>query len=311
MSWTTADIPDQRGRVAVVTGANGGLGLETAKALAGAGAHVVMAARDQAKAATAQESIRASHPSGSTEVIELDLGSLDSVASAAEAILDGHPKVHLLVNNAGVMGTPEGRTRDGFETQFGVNHLGHWALTARLMPALVAFGPSRVVTVTSFARLGGDPIDPSNLGLEGIYEPWAAYNRSKLANFQFAHGLQADLAARSLPVTSLVAHPGLSHTELQVRTVDQGATGRSGEMWKWLAANVGMSSAEGALPQLRAATDPDVDPSRIYAPRLGIFGSPVPKRILRRRGLDEAVAVLWEVSERETGIGLFDRLTAV
>src|SRR4051794_17475697 len=151
-SWTTADIPNLEGRVAVVTGANGGLGLETARALAGAGAHVVMAARDQAKAAAAEADIRSGVPGASLEVAELDLGSLESVAAAAGAISSRHPALDILVNNAGLMGIPERHTADGFEMQFGVDHLGHYALTAQLLPNVLAAPGARVVTVTSTAH---------------------------------------------------------------------------------------------------------------------------------------------------------------
>src|SRR5262245_61516425 len=162
MSWGQKNMPDLHGKVAVVTGANGGLGLETARALAKAGGHVVIAARDQAKAAGAEASIRADQPNASLEVIELDLGSLASIKSAAERIVAAHPSGDILVNNAGLMGIPERATADGFEMQFGVNHLGHFALTAQLMPALLRSGDGRVVTVTSTAHHMGRKVDPDN-----------------------------------------------------------------------------------------------------------------------------------------------------
>jgi NAD(P)-dependent dehydrogenase (short-subunit alcohol dehydrogenase family) len=160
MAWTERDIPDLTGRTAVVTGANGGLGLQTALALAGAGAHVVMAARDPAKTAAAEERIRVSHPSASLEVVPLDLGDLSSVAAAARSVLARHERVDLLVDNAGVMAMPRRTTADGFEVQFGVNHLGHWALTAHLLPALLRAPAARVVTVTSTARHRAGRLDP-------------------------------------------------------------------------------------------------------------------------------------------------------
>src|SRR5215218_5356698 len=162
MAWTTADIPDQSGRVAVVTGANGGLGLEVARELARRGARVVMAARDQAKAEAAQASIRAQVPDARLELRPLDLASLDSVGEAAAAILADHPRIDLLVNNAGVMAIAERRTGDGFEMQLAVNHLGHFALTARLVEALLRSGDARVVSVTSTGRHAGHPLDPAN-----------------------------------------------------------------------------------------------------------------------------------------------------
>ncbi len=304
MSWSTSDIPDLSGKVAVVTGANSGLGLESAKALAGAGAHVVMAARSQEKAHAAYAEILAAHPDASLEIVELDLASLDSVRKAADSIAGGHPQVDILLNNAGLMATPEQRTADGFEMQFGVNHLGHWVLTARLMPSLLAADAARVVSVTSTAHHFGRAVDPDNVNLEDDYAPWRAYNRSKLANYHFALGLQDEFEQRGVAAQSLVAHPGLSHTNLQVRTADQGGAGRSGGFFKWLAARTGMSAAEGALPQLRAATDPEAKGGEMYAPRFVNIGAPVQRPVVRP-GRDSAIATLWEVSERLTGEALF------
>src|SRR5215218_2211216 len=171
MAWTTADIPDQSGRVAVVTGANGGLGLEVARELARRGARVVMAARDQAKAEAAQASIRAQVPDARLELRPLDLASLDSVGEAAAAILADHPRIDLLVNNAGVMAIAEARNGEGFEMQLAVNHLGRFALAARLVEALLRSGDARVVSVTSTGRHAGRPLDPANPHLVGSYEP--------------------------------------------------------------------------------------------------------------------------------------------
>lgn len=307
MAWTLEDVPDLTGTVAVVTGANSGLGLETAGALASAGAHVVMAVRDPSKAEAARAEILGSHPGASLEVEALDLGSLESVRAAAAGIAGRHPEVGILVNNAGLMATPEGRTADGFETQLGVNHLGHWLLTAGLMPSLLAAGSARVVTVTSTGHHMGRAVDPDDVNLDGSYDPWRAYARSKLANYHFALGLEQEFARRGLSARSLVAHPGLSHTNLQVRTVDEGGTGWSGRLWRWLAARTGMSAARGALPQLRAATDPRAPGGAMYAPRFVNFGAPVRRPILRP-GRSKAIAVLWKVSERATGTGLFDRV---
>lgn len=202
--FTAASIPNLTGKVAVVTGANGGLGLETATALAAKGAHVVMAVRDQEKARSAATAIRAAVPGAALEIVPLDLGSQESVRRAAETILAAHPVIDLLLNNAGVMATPEGRTEDGFETQFGVDHLGHWTLTALLLPGLLAAPAARVVTTTSVARLQpGGRLDPADPHLAGHYDPWRAYARAKLANLHFALGLdgefrRAGVAARGL-----------------------------------------------------------------------------------------------------------------
>jgi NAD(P)-dependent dehydrogenase (short-subunit alcohol dehydrogenase family) len=302
VSWTAADIPDQAGRTAVVTGANGGLGLETARALAVAGAHVVMAARNREKAEAAVADILGGAPKAALEIVPLDLGSLESVRVAAEQILAGHERIDILVNNAGVMGIPERRTADGFELQFGVDHLGHWALTARLMPALLRADAARIVTVTSTAHHIGRAVDPRNPHLDGRYRPWRAYGQAKLANFHFGIGLQRRLAAAGAPASSLIAHPGLTYTELQAVSVRETGGGMSQRFFHWLARTTGMSPADGALPQLRAATDPAAKGGEFYGPRYFNAGPPVRLPILRRVGMETAIARLWEVSERETGL---------
>jgi NAD(P)-dependent dehydrogenase (short-subunit alcohol dehydrogenase family) len=303
MVWTTDDIPDLRGRTAVVTGANGGLGLETARALAGAGAHVVMAARNQRKAAAAAEEIRRSHANASLEVVPLDLASLASVRKAAATIAAAHPTIDLLVNNAGVMGCPERRTEDGFELQFGTNHLGHWALTALLLEPLLRAAAARVVTVTSTAHHMGRAVDPNNPHLVGSYGPWKAYFQSKLANFHFALGLQRAFEAAGARAQSLVAHPGLSDTDLQATSVEATNGGAIQRFFHMLARRTGMTAAQGALPQLRAACDPAARGGEFYAPRFGNNGPPVRRPVLRP-GRARAIARLWAVSERETGIKL-------
>ncbi len=304
MAWNTNDIPDQKGRTAVVTGANGGLGLETARALARAGAHVVMAARDAEKAASAEKSIREDVPAASLRIVPLDLGSLESVRGAAAQILADHSSIDILVNNAGLMAIPERRTVDGFEMQFGVNHLGHFALTARLLPALLCADAARVVSVTSTAHHMGRAVDPKNPHLEGKYGEWKAYGQSKLANFHFAIGLQRRFEAAGVAAASLVAHPGLSNTDLQARSVEETGGGFVQRFFHGLAGSTGMTAARGALPQLRAATDPNAKGGEFYAPRFGNFGVPVRRPILRRVGLRSAIATLWEVSERETQLTL-------
>jgi NAD(P)-dependent dehydrogenase (short-subunit alcohol dehydrogenase family) len=301
MAYTTADIPNLAGRVAVVTGANGGLGLETASVLAAKGAHVVMAVRDQAKAAEAVDRIRRETPGANLELVDLDLSSLASIRAAADRILAGQTRVDILVNNAGVMATPERKTADGFELQLGVNHLGHWALTSHLMPLLLAAPAARVVSVTSTAHHMGRQLDPRNPHLRGKYDPWLAYGQSKLANYHFALGLQREFERAGVTALSLMAHPGLSHTDLQVVTEREGGVGSSGPFWRWLAAKTGMTPADGALPQLRAATDPAARGGELYGPRFINNGPPVCLPLFRP-GADGAIAILWQVSERETGI---------
>jgi NAD(P)-dependent dehydrogenase (short-subunit alcohol dehydrogenase family) len=302
MAWTTAQIPDQSGRVAVVTGANGGLGLEVARELARRGARVVMAARDQAKAEAAARSIRDQVPGASLALQPLDLASQRSVAEAAARILADHPTVDVLVNNAGVMGVPERRTEDGFELQLAVNHLGHFALTARLLPALLRSSGARVVSVTSTGRHAGGPLDPANPHLHGRYDPWRAYGQSKLANLHFALELDRRFRAAGVPARSIVVHPGFSNTDLQARSVRETAGGRSQRFFHAAVQRFGMTPAQGALPLLRAAADPRAAGGALYTPRWVNWGPPVRRPILTRSRSRAATTTLWQVSERETGL---------
>ena len=310
MSWSTADIPDLHGRIAVVTGANGGLGLETARALAVKGAYVVMAARNQRKAAAAADEIRGGAPDASLDLVALDLASQSSVRAAAEQITAAHKSVDLLINNAGVMGIPETKTVDGFETQFGVDHLGHWTLTALLLPALLRTAGARIVTVTSTAHHMGRAVDPANPHLEGRYRPWRAYGQAKLANYHFGLGLQRELENARADTASLIAHPGLSNTDLQAVSVQATGGGASQRFFHILARRTGMPAAHGALSQLRAATDPAAKGGEFYGPRFVNNGPPVRKPVLRSLGMDAAIAALWEVSERETGVPIDVRAAA-
>jgi NAD(P)-dependent dehydrogenase (short-subunit alcohol dehydrogenase family) len=304
MAWSTDDIPSLAGRTAVVTGANGGLGLEIAKALAGAGAEVVMAARTQTTAATACDEILSAYPGAALEIVPLDLASLASVAEAAETIRAGRPRIDLLVNNAGLMAIPERRTQDGFEMQFGVNHLGHWCLTAHLLPALLQAPAARVVSITSTAHHFGRPLEPDNPHLVEDYRPWRAYCQSKLANFHFAFGLQREFERAGVGAASLLAHPGLSNTGLQARSVTETGGGWSQRFFHILAQRTGMSPAQGALSPLRAATDPGAKGGEFYGPLYVNNGPPVRKPVLRRFRMGRAIARLWEVSERETGVAI-------
>lgn len=304
MSWTENDVPDQSGRTVVITGANGGLGLENARALAGHGAHVVMAARNLDKATAAERGIRDVHPQALLEVRQLDLASLDSIGEFAHRFTSEHDRLDILIDNAGVMAIPEVKTKDGFEMQFGTNHLGHHALTARLLPILIRTPGSRVVSVTSTARHFGRPVDSKNPHLEGNYSPWRAYGQSKLANLHFAVGLDRKLRAAGAPTRALVAHPGLATTDLQVNTTRQGG----GAMSERYAASFGMTAAHGALPQLRAATDPEASGGELYAPRWANWGPPVRRPLMGRSKDPEAIATLFAVSERETGLSVDDAI---
>jgi NAD(P)-dependent dehydrogenase (short-subunit alcohol dehydrogenase family) len=310
VGWNAAEIPDQHGRTAVVTGANGGLGLETARQLAAKGAHVVMAVRNQEKAQAALEDIRSGVPDASLELVPLDLASQASVRAAAGQIISAHKNIGLLINNAGVMGISEAKTVDGFEMQFGVDHLGHWSLTALLLPALLYTPGARIVTVTSTAHHMGRAVDPANPHLRGRYRPWRAYGQAKLANFHFGLGLQRELEKAGASTASLIAHPGLSNTDLQAVSVRDSGGGMSQRFFLSLTRLTGMPAADGALSQLRAATDPAAKGGEFYGPLFVSSGPPVRKPILRTLGMDKAIAALWEVSERETGVAIDLRAAA-
>ena len=300
MSWNESHIPDQTGRVAVVTGGNGGLGFEITRALAAKGATVVMAARNQEKAAGARSRILENHPAGDLEVRDLDLARIASIEEFAGSIQADYERVDILMNNAGVMAIPERKTANGFEMQLGTNHLGHHVLTARLLPLMVSNPGSRVVTVTSTARHFGRPVDSENPHLEGRYDQWRAYGQSKLANLHFAVGLDRRFRAAGAAAAGLVAHPGLTNTDLQANTAREGG----GDFWERMANSFGMTPARGALPQLRAATDPEARGGQLFAPRWVNFGPPVRRPLLGRSTNTRSIETLFEVSERETGVPL-------
>jgi NAD(P)-dependent dehydrogenase (short-subunit alcohol dehydrogenase family) len=302
--WSVADIPSQAGRLAVVTGATGGLGLETALALAGAGGDVIVAGRDEAKGRAAVAAIQARHPAADVRFDMLDLASLASVAAfAARRLADGVP-LDLLVNNAGVMSLPTRRvTADGFETQFGVNYLGHFALTLRLLPLLLVGRTARVVEVSSIAHRTGR-IDFADLQSERRYRPWPVYCQSKLAMLLFASELQRRSDAGGWGLMSNAAHPGWSRTELFAN----GPRADGGADWMarltTLAAPLfSQSAARGALPILFAATAPEAMGGGYYGPNgfLEMKGDVAPARIMPQ-GRDPVVAArLWAASEALTG----------
>lgn len=303
MSWTIEDIPNLEGTVAVVTGANGGLGLASAKALAGAGAHVVMAARNQAKASDAHDEILAAHPNASLEVVELDLGSLASVDAAAGEITTAHDRLDVLMLNAGVMAVPQATTVDGFDQQFGVNVLGHWALLSHLLPLVVATPGARVVTLSSTAQHTGRPVDAADPHRRDDYDPWRMYGQTKLAMRHLAVGLQRQFDHAGVDARALSAQPGLTNSDLQSTTQAHGAAGLMGWFSHAWASSLGMSTDRGALSQLRAATDPDAPGGGFYAPRWVNSGPPV-RRPLVRPGSDRAIRTLWQVASDETGLAV-------
>jgi len=301
MAWTPDDIPDLTDRVAVVTGANGGLGLETTKELARHGALVVMGVRNLEKAERAREEILSTIPNALLEMRPLDLASLSSVRGFAADVVAAHPRIDLLVNNAGVMATPREQTDDGFELQFGTNHLGHFALTALLMPALLCGSDARVVTVTSTARHFRIGLDPDDLNLDGNYTPWGAYGRAKKANMNFALELDRRLSAAGSTVRSLAAHPGLSNTDLQAQSV-RSSGGASQRFFERAAAWIGTSPDHGVQPQLRAATDPLARGGGIYTPKWVTAGPAVRRPITGRGNRAEEASLLWDLSEEVTGV---------
>lgn len=302
MPWTPDSLPDLTGRVAVVTGGNGGIGLEIVRVLAGAGARVVMAARTADSAEAARDDVIATHPGSSVEIVPLDLASLDSIRSAAGVIGGRHAAIDLLVDNAGIMAVPRGETTDGFEQHFGVNHLGHFALTALLWPRLTQAGSARVVVVTSWARLWRGRFDPADPPLAGGYDPWKAYGQSKMANLRFALELDRRARAAGVRVAGLAAHPGYARTELQTRSVRASGGGWSQRFFAWGVRRVGMTPERGALSPLRAATDPQAVGGELYAPRFVTGGPPVRKPLAPWTRRSRQNRVLWEVSERLTGI---------
>jgi NAD(P)-dependent dehydrogenase (short-subunit alcohol dehydrogenase family) len=305
MGWTAREIPDLAGSVSIVTGGNDGLGFEAARQLAAHGATVAIAARDSARSEAARGRILAESPGATIEIRSLDLASLASVERFANGILADHPAVDRLFANAGVMGIPEGRTEDGFEMQLGVNFLGHFALTIRLMPALLAaaaeHGSARVVTTTSSARIQAGRFDIDDLHLRGHYRPWVAYGISKRAMLEFAFELERRMGGRG--VHGFAADPGFSRTQLQNRSV--AALGDLEGRFAAVAVRVvGQSARMGALPLLRAGTDPGLEGGLLLAPRWASFGSPVVRGIRGRMADPAEHAALWSFAERETGVAL-------
>ncbi len=301
MAWTLDDMPDQSGKLAVITGANSGLGFEASRELARKGATVVMAVRDVEKGQAAADRIAAEIAHAEVDVRPLDLGSLDSVRDFAAAVREKHDHIDILLNNAGLMATPASETADGFEMQVGTNHLGHFVLTAELMPLLEAAPAGRVVTMTSVARAQGRPLDEHRTRLDSGYKPWQAYGDSKLANYQFGIELARRSEAAGSSVSSLVAHPGLAHTNLQVATVENAGTGFSGRFWQVAARYFGMPPKDGVLPALRAATDPDAGNGEFYGPRWNMRGAPVRLSPDSKRAAKADTERMWRISEAETG----------
>ncbi|MEU5419502.1 oxidoreductase [Streptomyces sp. NPDC001407] len=293
--WSASDIPDQSGRTAVVTGANSGIGYVTARELARRGARVVLACRDATRAKAAEELIRAEAPGADVLFAPLDLADLASVRDFAAGFPDA--RLDLLINNAGVMALPERKTVDGFEMQFGTNHLGHFALTGLLLPRLRAAGRgARVVSVSSAMHLMGT-VDPRDPNMEHRYRRWTAYARSKSANLLFVHELSRRLAAAGSPVVAAAAHPGYAATELQTKGPRMEERAWLERLFELLNRTMAQCPEAGALPTLYAATAPEVGPDDFFGPGL-------PRHAVRAPWTRDsrASAGLWEASERLTGV---------
>jgi NAD(P)-dependent dehydrogenase (short-subunit alcohol dehydrogenase family) len=301
--WVEQNIPSQTGKTALITGANSGLGFEAAKVLAGKGAAVTLAVRDMTKGEVAAAAIRAAVPKADLEVMALDLASLASIRAFAAAFVSSHDRLDILINNAGVMAIPHRTTADGFEMQFGTNHLGHFALTGLLLPSILKRPGARVVTVSSGVHIIGR-INFDDLQSERSYSKWGAYGQAKLANLLFAYELQRRLEASGSSAISVVAHPGYASTNLQNVGLEMEGS-RFGKRTMSAANRVlAQSAAMGALPEVYAATSPHVRGSDYIGPDRLMGQRGFPKKVKSNaRSHDQAVAArLWAVSEELTGV---------
>lgn len=302
--WTAADIPTQVGKVAVVTGATSGIGYETALALARAGAAVIVAGRNPAKGQAAARRINGWSPKVTTAFEMLDLASLASVEAFASRVAAQHPTLDLLVNNAGVMALPTRQvTVDGFEMQLGINYLGHFALTARLLPSLHRAGHARVINLSSLAHRRAQ-MDFADLQGERRYGPFRAYGQTKLAMLLFTQELQRRSDAGGWHLTSLAAHPGIASTAIFRGAVQGRAAAIKEAVTKLGIGLIGQSAAQGALPVLYAATAPNVQPGGYYGPDGPgeLKGYPARARIMPQGQDSAAAGRLWTVSETLTGV---------
>lgn len=303
--WTVKDIPPQTGRIAVVTGATSGIGYEAALALAGAGARVLLASRNEVKGAEMLARIRAEHPRAEVSFEPLDLASLKSVADCTDRLSRTLPRLDLLINNAGVMAIPSRHvTEDGFEMQLGANYLGHFALTLQLLPLIFKGQSPRVVTLSSLAHRSGR-IQFDDLQFERSYRPWAAYCQSKLATLLFSMELERRARLNNWPLMSTAAHPGFSRTGLQSAGPNMGLDHQSffDRISSVIGPFIAQSAAAGALPTLYAATAPDAKGGTLYGPD-GFYemkGSPRKSKIVPSAFDQNVWRRLWDVSEQLTG----------
>lgn len=302
-SWSLNDMPDLSGKTAVVTGANSGLGFETSKALAGSGARVIMACRNQNKAQTAVDAIHAENPNAAVEVMALDLADQSSIHAFAKALTTKLQTLDLLINNAGVMALPERQTADGFEMQFGTNHLGHFALTGLLFEFLKATPGARVVTLSSLAHRFGK-IRFNDLNWKNRYLRWPAYGQSKLANLMFALELDRRIRAQNLDMRSLAAHPGFASTNLQFAGAKMTGSKLKAQGMKIGNMLLSQSQAEGALPVLYAAVDEHAESGEYFGPDgfSEMRGAPAPAYVNGPGRNTENAKRLWSVSQELTGV---------
>jgi len=293
-NWDSKNIPDQTGRTVIVTGANSGIGFETARALASKNAGVILACRNQNKGSAAVDKIRQDLPHADVRFLPLDLSDLVSVKNFADQVNQDYSRLDLLINNAGVMIPPYGKTAEGFELQMGTNHLGHFALTGQLIEMIRSTPESRVVSVSSMAHKGGN-IDFSDLHWEHRkYKPWKAYGDSKVANLYFIFGLANRLAAGGSHVITAASHPGWTATELQ----------RNSGLASFFNPVFAQDTAMGALPTLYAACGPDVQSKDYFGPggRFEVKGYPKQVRASSRSQNKEIGDRLWQMSEKLTGV---------
>lgn len=299
--WTAAQMPSQAGKTVLVTGANSGIGYQAALELARHGAHVLLGCRDTAKGGAALERLRREAPGASAELVTLDVASLASIRNFASAFLAREAALDVLINNAGVMALPQRElTVDGFERQFGTNHLGHFALTGLLLPALQRAPAARVVTVASLAHRNGK-IEWDNLQGERSYKPWDVYNNSKLANILFARELDRRAQLARLPLVSVPVHPGISRTNIFSGT---GTSDLKTRLVSMVAPLIMQDDAMGALPTEYAATAPDVKGGEYIGPGGPMEFKGYPSVVQpKAQALDQAVGErLWQTSEQLTGV---------
>lgn len=300
-NWTFENIPDLQGKTIIVTGGNSGLGYESVKAFALKGATVILACRNLAKGEKAKNEILKTNPSGEIQVMQLDLANLTSVEAFAKKFASEHKQLDVLLNNAGIMATPNIKTDDGFEAQLGTNHLGHFALTGHLLPLLKGTPQSRVVNVSSLAHKGGK-MDFNDLMFEKCrkFKPMRAYGQSKLANLLFTYELQRFFEANNIDCIAVAAHPGGSNTRL----ANHFETNKFMEAVSKIARGAMQPAAKGALPQIRASVDANVKGGDYFGPSgIGeLFGYPVLVKSNAASHNEENARKLWEVSEKLTGV---------